>query len=81
MDCYNKEFKKIQNEKKDDKKKEDKKKDDKKKDDKKKENNKKEEEDVKEDLNYKKVKCKICEKNQYIKLGEDGGCCAGCILF
>ena len=64
------------------KKKEDKKKDDKKKDDKKKENNKKEEEDVKEDdLNYKKVKCKICEKNQYIKLGEDGGCCAGCILF
>jgi hypothetical protein len=82
IDCFNKEFKKIQNEKKEDKKKEDKKKDDKKKDDKKKENNKKEEEDVKEDdLNYKKVKCKICEKNQYIKLGEDGGCCAGCILF
>jgi len=34
-----------------------------------------------DDLIYKKVNCKICGKNQFIKLGEDGGCCTGCILF
>jgi hypothetical protein len=80
IDCYNRDFKKKKDEKKN------KKKEDKKKEDKKKENKKKEEEDKKdedkkdEDLLYKKVECKLCVKEHYVKFdNKEGGC--GCILF